>query len=280
MHVNPKIGGRITSLTLGTTNIIQPNTATTYDGAGDSNKSGITFWTSPQTAWGTGGWPPVTAIDGAAYTVTDNGATSGHLVLTSTQDTTLSVTVVKDISADSATGWITVKYTINASKAVQVAPWQIARVARAGLIFFPCSTAAIKSPNNTWTLTQASGYDWIDDKNQSTSSNTDGSKYVNDATAVSGQTYTMLGYALGGNLFLTKYPDVAKSAFATNEADTEVYPGPGFIELEAQGEYKSLTASGSLSWIVQMRVDPIPSNVTVASGNASLISFAEQQAAL
>jgi hypothetical protein len=222
----------------------------------------------------------VTAIDGGPYTVTDNGATSGHLVLTGKADTTQGASVVKDIFADPATGWINVKYTINASKAMQVAAWQIARVKRAGLIFFPCTTAAIKSPNNTWTLTQTSGYDWIDDKSQSTSSNTDGTKYVNDAAPVTGQTYTVLGYALGGNLFLTKYPDVAKASFATGEGDTEIYPGPGFIELEAQGDYKSLTANGTLSWTVQMRVDPIDTAVTVSSGSATLISFAEQQAAL
>ena len=284
VDVNPQIGARITKLTISSTDIIRPNTLTSYVDATRSdptNMSGITFWTSPQSGWGANTWPPLAAIDGNAYTVTDTGATSGHLVLTGTADTGLGASVVKDISADSTTGWITVKYTIKATKAIQAAPWQITRVPRAGLVFFPCSTSPIKSPTVTWTLSQASGYDWIDDKNQTTvSANSDGSKYVVDGAAVSGQTYTLLAYALSGNLLLFKYPDVAKASFATGEADTEVYPGQGYMELESQGAYTSLAANATLSWTIQMRVDPVPGSVTVASGNASLISFAEQQAAL
>lgn len=279
MHVNPKIGARVTSLTLGSANIIQQHTATSYDGNATSNNAGITFWTSPQSSW-TPTWPPVAAIDGNSYTVTDAGTTSGHLVLTGAADSNLGASVVKDFSADPATGWITIKYTIKATKAIQVAPWQIARVPRAGIVFFPCATAAIKSPSVTWTLSQASGYDWIDDKNQtSVTAQSDGSKYVANGAAVSGESYTLLGYALGGKLLLFKYPDA--STFATGEGDTEVYPGTGYIELESQGDYGQLAANGTLSWSIQMRVDPIDtSSVTVASGSATLISFAEKQAAL
>jgi hypothetical protein len=221
----------------------------------------------------------VAAVDGNAYTVTDEGGTSGHLVLTGTADSTQGVAVTKDFSADAATGWITVAYTMTASKAVQVAPWQIARVPRGGVVFFPCTTAALSTPKTAWTMTQASGYDWIDDKNQTSVSSADGSKIVADGAGVQGQAYTLLGYALNNNLLLFKYPNVAQASFATNEADTEVYPGSGYIELEAQGAYAPVAAGGTSSWTIQWRVVPIDSSVTVAANSATLIAFAEQQAA-
>lgn len=288
LDVNPTLGARVTYLKLGTTDIIVPSPCTKWDTSSTATciiNKGITFWTSPQSGWdgtvgGSNVWPPIQAQDGSAYTVTDDGSTSGHLVLSGSADTTLGAKITKDISADSATGWITIKYTITATKAMQVAPWQIARVPRGGLVFFPCSSTPISSPGTTWTLSQTGGYDWIDDKNQTSVSSSDGSKYVVDANSVSGQTYTLLTYALGGNLLLFKYPDVAKASLAPAEGDTEVYPGSGYIELESQGAYQSLAANGTLSWTIQMRVDPIPGSVTVASGNATLSSFAEQQAAL
>jgi hypothetical protein len=281
LDADPTIGGRIASLTIASTSIIEPHTATTYTAADASNMTGITFWTSPQSGWGTSTWPPVAAIDGNAYTVTDDGSTSGHLVLSGSADTTLGAKVTKDISADSSTGWISIKYTITATKAIHAAPWQIARVPRAGLVYFPCSTTALKSPTVTWTLSQTGGYDWIDDKSQTTvSAASDGSKYVADGAAVSGQTYTWLAYVLSGNLLLFKYPDVAKASFATGEADTEVYPGAGYIELESQGAYTSMATNDTLSWTIQVRVVAIPSNVTVGANSTTLTDFTEQQAAL
>jgi len=85
---------------------------------------------------------------------------------------------------------------------------------------------------------------------------------------------------LGGNLLLFKYPDVAKASFATGEADTEVYPGAGYIELESQGAYTSIAANGTLVWTIQVRVVAIPNTVTVGANSTTLKDFTEQQAAL
>jgi hypothetical protein len=297
VDVNPTVGARVTKLTIKptgsstATDVIKPYTCTgAYDKNASCNSAGSTFWTSPQSAWdgdpaGSNNWPPVADIDGGNYVVTDSGSTSGHLVLTgsnsSTEGTTLGAKVTKDFSADSSTGWITIKYTITATKAIKAAPWQITRVARGGLVFFPCSAATIKNSTPTWTVTQAGGYDWIDDKTQATSViSGDGSKIIVDAAAVSGQTYSYLGYALNSNLLLIKFPDVPSASFAPNEADMEVYPGDGFMELEPQGVYTTLAANATLSWTVQVRVAPIDSSVTVAANSATLIAFAEGQAAL
>jgi len=280
MDVNPQVGARVSKLTLTptgsstATNIIQPYTCASYDPNSTCNNSGSTFWTSPQTAWN---WPPVAAIDGNAYTPTING---NHLSLKGSADATLGAGVTKDISPDSATGWITLTYTIDATKAIQAAPWQITRVPRGGLVFFPM-ISLINNSNSltTWTLLPSGGNEWIDDKNQ-TSVTSSGPKIIADG-GVSGQSYAWLAYALNGNLLLIKYPDVLAGSFAANEGDTEVYPGNGYIELEAQGAYAPIAANtSSSSWSVQWRVVAIPTGMSVIAGSTALSTFAAQQAAM
>jgi hypothetical protein len=284
LDVNPQVGGRVSKLTFSAAgapvDVIRPYTCTSYDPNSACNNSGSTFWTSPQSAWdgvsgGDNVWPPVAASDGSPYTpaVTDN-----HLVLTGSADATLGASVKKDISADSATGWITVAYTITATKAIQVAPWQITRVPRGGLVLFPIAASATVSNPTSWTLSASNDLEWLDDSTQ-TSITSAGPKIVADGGAP-GQSYTWLAYALSGNLLLIKYPDVASSAFAPNEGDTEIFPGDGYIELEPQGAYGSLAANASVSWTVQWRVVAIPGNVTASAGSETLAAFAQQQAAL
>ncbi len=276
IDINPQVGGRVTKMTIGSTNIIQPYTCSSYDAASTCNNSaGSTFWTSPQSAWdgtpaGDNIWPPVAAIDGNAYTpeITDD-----HLVLTGSADTTLGASVTKDFSADAGTGWISITYTIKATKAIQVAPWQITRVPRGGLVFFPL--VSLISNTTSWTLSPQGGYEWIDDKNQ-TSVSSSGPKVIADG-GIAGQDETWLAYAVSGNLFLIRYPDVKTGSFAPNEADTEVYPGSGYMELEAQGEYESLSTGATSVWTVQWLVVPIPGSVTVAAGSAPLLEFVQEQ---
>ncbi len=257
-----------------------------YDPNATCNSSGSTFWTSPQSGWdgtvgGSNVWPPLAAIDGNAYTP----STSGNvLTLTGSADPTLGASVTKAISADSATGWITLTFTINTqSKALSAAPWQVTRVGRGGIVLFPLMSLISNTTSPQWVLSPSGGYEWIDDTNQTSVVSTSGAKIIADG-GVTGQSYTWLAYAeppLSGqtnwNLFLIKYPDVAQSAFAPGESDTEVYPGSGYIELEAQGAYATIAANtSSTPWSVQWLAVPIPSSVTVSAGSTSLISFVQQ----
>ncbi len=284
LDVNPQVGARVTSLKLGSTDIIVPYACTgAYDPNATCNSSGSTFWTSPQSGWdGTAGgsnvWPPLTAIDGAAYAATLSGTV---LTLVGTADATLGASVTKAITADASTGWISLTYTIKAqSKQIQAAPWQVTRAPRGGIVFFPLTSLVSNTTSPQWVLSPSGGYEWIDDTNQTSIVSTSGAKILADG-GVSGQSYTWLAYALGGNLFLIEYPDIAQSAAATNESDTQVYPGSGYMELEAQGAYATIAANGSSTpWTVQWRVAAIPGSVTVTAGSATLLDFAKQQAAL
>lgn len=261
-EVDPKVGARVATLSLGGTNMIATMSTT------DTNNTtwGGVFWTSPQKAWASF-WPPPAALDSDPYA---GGISGNHLVLDSGTYAALGVSVSKDFSADSATGWITISYTIKASTAVQAAPWEDCRVPRGGLAFFPAGSSLSKGP---LTMTESAGIDWFDDAAKTATSPT-GAKAIADGSG------GWSAYALGGNLFLRKFTNTPASAQAPGEGQDEIYPGSGFLELEVQGPYTSIPAGGSLSWTIAWRIAKIPTSVTVSAGSTTLADFAKQQAGL
>jgi hypothetical protein len=176
----------------------------------------------------------------------------------------------KDYAADATTGWITIAYTINAARAIHAAPWEVSRVPRGGIVFFPAGSSLTPGP---LTITQSSGIVWFDDASKSATS-PDGAKLTADGSA--GWT----AYVLGGNLFLKKFTDVPATAQAPGEGEIGVYPGAGFLEFEVQGPYTNIAASGKLPWSINWRVVKVPTSVTIAAGSSSLVDFARQQLGL
>jgi hypothetical protein len=262
-EVDPKVGARVATLSLSGANMIATMSST------DTNNTtwGAVFWTSPQSAWDSN-WPPPAALDSSPYT--DTGGNPGnHLVLDSGTYTALGVSVSKDFSADAGTSWITIVYTIKATKAVQAAPWENCRVPRGGLAFFPAGASLTKGP---LTMTESASIDWFDDASKSATSPS-GAKAIADGSG------GWSAYALNGNLFLRKFTNTAASAQAPGEGQDEIYPGSGFLELEVQGPYTSIPAGGSLVWTIAWRIVKIPTSVTVSAGSTTLADFAKQQAA-
>jgi hypothetical protein len=235
--------------------------------ATDPTTWGSVFWTSPRADWTptTNDWPPPTAIDNAAYT----GDISGnHVVVSGPTDSMLGVFMKKDYAA-STSGWINITYTINATKAIKAAPWEISRVPRGGIVFFPVGSSLTKGP---FTVTQTSGIAWIDD-GPKTATSPDGAKCYADGT-------TWEAYVLGGNLFLKKFTDTPANLQPTGEGEIDVYPGAGFLEFEVQGPYTQIAANGTLPWSMQWKAVKVPSSVTIAVGSTTLVDFAKQQLGL
>ncbi len=259
-EIDPQTGGRVSKLALGGADLVMP-TAT------DPTTWGSVFWTSPRADWTptTNDWPPPTAIDNAVY----SGSISGtHVIVTGPTDSTLGVNMKKDYAAD-ASGWINITYTINATKAIKASPWEVSRVPRGGIVFFPVGASLNRGPLG---VTQtASGMAFFDDAAM-TATSPNGDKCYAD-----GQGWT--AYAVGGNLFLKKYADTPATAQATGEGEIDIYPGNGFLEFEVQGPYTQLQAGGNLPWSIKWKIVKLPSSVTVAVGNASLVDFALQQLA-
>ena len=258
-EVDPKVGARVSKLSLGGTDML-PATGS------DTTTWGAVFWTSPQSDWEEF-WPPPAAIDNEPYS---GGVSGSHLVLDSGAYAALGVSVSKDFSADSVTGWITIEYTIQASKALKAAPWENCRVPRGGLAFLPAGSSLSKGP---LTMTESGGIVWFDDASK-TATSASGEKAIADGSG------GWMAYALGGNLLLRKFTDTPASAQAPDEGEDEIYPGSSFLELEVQGPYTSIPAGGTLTWTVAWRIIKIPSSVTVSAGSTSLADFAKEQAAL
>jgi hypothetical protein len=262
-EVDPKVGARVATLSWGGANMIATIAATDTD----NTTWGGVFWTSPQKAWDKN-WPPPAALDSNPYTGGISAA--NHLVLDSASYTALGVSVSKDFSADAGTGWITIVYTIKASKALQAAPWENCRVPRGGVAFFPAGSSLTPGP---LTMTESASIDWFDDASKSATSPS-GAKAIADGSG------GWAAYALGGNLLLRKFTNTPASAQAPGEGQDEIYPGAGFLELEVQGPYTPIPAGGSLSWTIAWRIVQIPTSVTVSAGSTTLADFAKQQAAL
>ena len=260
LEIDAMVGGRVSTLSLSGTNIIMP-------AATDPTTWGSVFWTSPRSAWTPETWPPPAAIDNSPYT----GSISGtHVLMAGTTDSSIGVSMNKDYAADATSGWITINYTINATKAIKAAPWEVSRVPRGGIAFFPLGSTLTKGP---LTVTQTNGIVWFDDSAM-TATSPDGSKLAADGA--NGWT----AYVLGGNLFLKKFADVPANMQAAGEGEIGVYPGAGFNEFEVQGPYTSIAAAGHLPWSIQWRVVKVPSSVTVAVGSTTLVDFVNQQLAL
>jgi hypothetical protein len=258
LQVDPAVGARVTTLSIGGTNLLTGSSV-------NPTNWGSTFWTSPQSAWRPSNWPPVPEIDNQAYTGRIDG---NHVVLDGPTNATMGVSASKDFSADAATGWITITYTIHSTAANTMAPWQVTRLFPGGLVFFPSGTADMTP--GPLTLTKSGSTTWFD---SATLPTTAGKAYGDGSGG-------WIGYVNGGILFLQKFTDVQTTAQAPGEGEIEIYAGQGlgYFELELQGPYTSLAAGDSLPWTVKWRVVRVPSSVTVAVGSQTLVDFAQQQA--
>ena len=130
-EIDAMTGARVATLSLAGSNIIVPVPQGT-----DPTTWGSVFWTSPRSAWTPVDWPPPAMIDSAPYT----GNISGHTSCSNGPvDTSIGVSMSKDYAADAGTGWMNITYTINATKAMKAAPWEVSRVPRGGIVFFPAA---------------------------------------------------------------------------------------------------------------------------------------------
>jgi hypothetical protein len=264
LEIDAAAGGRVATLSLGGADLIVPVPA-----ANDPTTYGSVFWTSPRSAWTPQTWPPPVMIDSAMY----NGGISGtHVVLDGPADTSIGVSMSKDYSADAATGWIKIVYTIHATKGQKAAPWEVSRVPRGGIVFFPLGSSVTAGP---LTITQQSGTPktvWFDDAPK-TATSPNGDKLYADGAG------SWEAYVLNGNMFLKRFADVPANMQPTGEGEIDVYPGNGFLEFEEQGPYAMIAAAGSVTYTVEWKAVKVPSSVSVAVSSTTLLDFAKQQVA-
>ena len=259
-EIDAMVGARVGTLSLGGANLIMTS-------ATDPTTWGSVFWTSPRSAWTPVLWPPPPMIDNAPYTT--GGISGTHVVLSGPTDTSIGVSMGKDYSADATSGWMKITYTINATKAQKAAPWEVTRVPRGGIVFFPVpsSSAVIAGP---LTITQSGGIVWFNDAPMTATSPAGDKLYADGSMG-------WTAYVVGGNLFLKRFMDQPASAQPAMEGEIDVYPGAGFLEFEVQGPYTQIAAGGNLPWSIEWKVVKVPTSVSVAVGSTALVDFARAQ---
>jgi hypothetical protein len=259
MEVAAAQGGRITSLRLGAIELLTGP-------AVNAINYGSTFWTSPQADWG---WPPIAAIDSAAFSMVASADTEcalqGMKVADAAHPNVDGIAIEKRFSADLAAQALVVKYTIvnGSTSARRLAPWEITRVAPGGLTFYASDSAPTgdrKPPTTT-----AAGCVWL----EHAASIAVDSKLFGDGKG-------WLAHVTPDNVLLLKvFDDVAPGAAASGEAEVELYTGAGYDEIEAQGSYAELQPGAARDWTVRWYLRALPGGVTRSAGNAELVALVE-----
>jgi hypothetical protein len=231
LEIDAACGGRIVEYSLDERNVL-------FD-CDDEDKRGSTFWTSPQAAWS---WPPPPEIDRDPYTV--RRIDPAGVSLTSRPSAVLGVSVEKSF-AMASNGSVTIDYRIEdaATDVRAVAPWEVTRVPRSGVSFFPRGASVHRSPRfPAPSCSESEGLVWLEHASHG------GIDRKLHAEGPGG----WLAHADAGLLFVKTFENVPPEAQATDESMVEIFVSGGapYVELEAQGACQRLKPGTSLTWRV------------------------------
>jgi hypothetical protein len=262
-EVDPTQGARVVAFSMGTVNLLSPLMDTTD--SPPALNGGSTFWLSPQSAWN---WPPIAAVDRDAYEVTVNGNTI-DLVGSSATIETSTVHIEKSFTANLSAGCVDLSYEIHNEGAAVApyAPWEVSRLDRGGLSFWPGVQATAGTVRWEFEPTAIDGVLWWDDAASAAASLT------NNKVSADGEE-GWAAHVAEGLLFVKTWTPVAVGDIAPDHGEVELYLGNGYIELEVQGPQADIPAAGSTSFAVRWYVQPLPAGTDVSVGSAALLAAA------
>jgi hypothetical protein len=255
--VDANLGGRIVAFAFSGRNILTGP-------AVDPANFGSTFWSSPQSDWN---WPPLPEIDSAPYAASLDGA---ELSLSGATAAGLGLAVDKKFSAEVEAGVVTVEYTFanRGSRARQVAPWEITRVAAGGLTFFPMGEGGPrKGPQDLLKPTIVNGVAWFA---------YDAAAITSDQKLFADGLEGWIAHVDGDLLLVKSFVDTLPSQAAPGEAEIELYANAGhtYVEVENQGAYVNLAPGAATAWTVRWMLRKLDLAATPASvGSAPLVDF-------
>ncbi len=258
MVVDAALGGRIVSVRLGQIELL---TGPEVVAAGDENLRnmfGSTFWTSPQAAWS---WPPEPEVDREPYEAVLEPA---KVRLSGRPGALTGYSVTKHFSADRGLGRYLVEYELVNERATQAAaPWEISRVPKRGLVFFPAQSGP--TPESSLSSRSVEGVAWVDIAGAPAGD----SKLFQDGSE------GWLAYASQGLLLIKTFENVPRGDQAEGEAEVEIFVSGNYdyVELEQQGRYQHIGPMERSRWSVGWWVRRVPEGVQEAVGSASLVRF-------
>lgn len=261
-EVNAAVGARIVDLHLkGATNAANLLT----DSSVNAVNYGSTFWPSPQD-WE---WPPttsITEINNGAYTAT---VASPSVTMVGQTNANTGLSVTKKFTADLAKSTIVIDYTMTASASGKsFAPWEITRVHKRGITFYPTGTAPGVAGAGFPIIptTTGAGCTW----HQATPGAGTDQKIHADG-GVGG----WLAHVDGDVLLVKQFGDIPVAQQAPDEGEIEIYvSGPEeYIEIEQQGPYTPIAMGESKTWTVTWHVRKLPAGMTAAVGDQMLVDY-------
>lgn len=219
-----------------------------FGGPADGN-DGSTFWTSPQAVWS---WPPPPEIDREPYLM--RHAEGDTVAIASRPSVTLGLSVEKTF-AMASDGCVTIDYRIGnaAAEARAAAPWEVTRVPKSGVSFFPRGTSVHASPRlPAPSYSESDGIVWL----EHASTRDDDRKIHADGPG------GWLAHADRGLLFVKTFESILPEAQAAGESMVEIFVSgvAPYVELEEQGAYERLEQGESLSWRVVWRLGRLPND--------------------
>lgn len=216
---------------------------------------GDTFWPSPQARWD---WPPPPVLDARPYAV--RAATASTLTLQSERDEAFGFQLEKRSALGDDCLRLEFILTNIAPAPQRVAPWQVTRAPREGLILWAagepfddadrlrkqaedpgCWYLHREPPEPFVGLGIESGYATIR------------CAAVPRVCKLFADARGWLAHVREGTLFLRVFPDLELASIAPRQGEVEAYfnPEKDYLELENQGAYQTLAPGASLRYPVE-----------------------------
>jgi len=255
MTIDPKKGGRIASFKLGNYEFLAGKDI-------EPDNYGSTFWPSPQSNWN---WPPPAVLDHEPYQVENKDKS---IKVTSEKDHSTGFQFIKEFSAGKKNRLDITYSIVNISQEVKkVAPWEVTRAHKGGLIFFPNGEAFTGKKAFAQAPTETiNGVVWYKIEKEKLKSS-----LLNIADGSEG----WIAYAIDGKLFIKKFEDIKPAMFAPGEAEISFYISgeTDYIEIELQGKYESLNPGEKSVFKVEWTAADIPADIKVEKGSKELVEF-------
>ncbi len=255
MSVNPRLGARILSLKLGRFNfLVDPEVIKVAYGS--------TFWPSPQSDWN---WPPPAVLDTDPYTAVKEGDT---ITFVSGKDNRTGLQVTKKFYSGKD-GRFNLVYSMKniADTVKKVAPWEITRVRKGGLLFFPVGHNPFgKKYFDPAPVNVIDGIAWYKDGTTPPPKNLLTTAEVTQGWAA---------YVIDGRMFLKKFPNVPRNEIAPGEGDVDFYVSSiaDYVEFEIEGKYRPLAPGAHSTWHVEWILVHVPKHIKIQEGNHALVEF-------
>jgi hypothetical protein len=260
LEVDPALAGRVTSYRLGSDEVLTGPDV-------HSDNWGSSFWLSPQDAWG---WPPPAEIDTAAYTSSLDGKV---LVLTGPPvagGSIAGLAIRKYFSANAEQSVACIRYEVHnhSDRPREVAAWEITRVPRSNLQFFPEGAPGdVKKFQDVLPLDSSGGVAWL---------KYDPQHMDRDLLVGRDGAEGWLASARADLLFIKQFPEIIEGRPAAGEAEVLLFLNgqSAYVELEAQSAVRRLEPGQALAWSVRWYARRLPAGLSVRTGNPELVDFA------